>query len=204
MPSHQYTLRDLNDWPQVRSKINWKWKCCWKVLSFVLYHALHCWYVQDWATSRCIYRESGWCSGYSPHLTGYMCKWYSQSMLALAGFLRVLWFPPAFKIGTCFAFVSARLNEATWFWWFTGSKINCSVLTCQEKRYIKTQIKIIIMIILLCMEMMQLVQGYLIDVGVAINSWWLAGGSAQWSLVFKWGAFKAQKCLKWGVILDFC
>ena len=33
--------------------------------------------------------------------TGCMCKWVSQSMLAPAGFLRDLRFPPAFKIGTC-------------------------------------------------------------------------------------------------------
>ena len=56
---------------------------------------------------------SGWCSGYSSRLapmhpgfksrSGCMCKWLSQSMLALAGFLRVLRFPPAFKIGTCLA-----------------------------------------------------------------------------------------------------
>ena len=34
---------------------------------------------------------------------GCMCKWYSQSVLALAGFLRVLRFPLAFKIVTCLA-----------------------------------------------------------------------------------------------------
>ena len=55
-------------------------------------------------------RGSGWCSGDSSRLapmhpgfksrSGCMCKWLSQSMLALAGFLR---FPPAFKIGTCLA-----------------------------------------------------------------------------------------------------
>ena len=45
---------------------------------------------------------SRWCSGYSSRLapmgltTGCMCKWFSlKSMLALAGFLRDLWFPPA-------------------------------------------------------------------------------------------------------------
>ena len=35
--------------------------------------------------------------------TGCMCKWYSQSMLALVGFLRILRFPPAFKNWTCLA-----------------------------------------------------------------------------------------------------
>ena len=53
--------------------------------------------------------ESGWCSGYSPHLApmgpgfnsryGLYVHMVSQSIFALAGFLRDLRFPPAFKIG---------------------------------------------------------------------------------------------------------
>ena len=57
-------------------------------------------------------RGSGWCSGCSLRLApmgpgfnsryGLYVQMVSQSMFALAGFLRDLRFPPAFKIGTLY------------------------------------------------------------------------------------------------------
>ena len=46
--------------------------------------------------------------------TGCMCKWISHSMLALAGFLRDLRFPPAFKIGTCLVNQKHPLTQGEW------------------------------------------------------------------------------------------
>ena len=72
-------------------------------------------------------RESGWCSGYSPCLApmgpvgpgfdsryGLYVQMVSQSMLALAGFLRDLRFPPTFKIGMCLERSKHPFTQDVW------------------------------------------------------------------------------------------